>query len=240
MQTNALIFGPIAVALLLWLLPFTPRLAGGIALSASIATLIGWIGAVAQFDFKDGQTSPARLARRLAQGRRHRLPRRDVRLLPLADRAHRGRHHSGDRLRDLDPPRSRARLLRAPALPGRNDDRRVRRAGPHRLLRLLRGDADPALRADRRVGRRRSPGRDAQVHRLHDGGLAAHARLDHRARPPEGDVRHDRAPRRRTTRRSSSASWSRSPSRRRCGRSTAGCPTPTAKPRPRWPRSSRA
>ncbi len=56
MQTNALIFGPIAVALLLWLLPFTPRLAGGIALSASIATLIGWIGAVVQFDFKDGQT----------------------------------------------------------------------------------------------------------------------------------------------------------------------------------------
>ena len=57
------------------------------------------------------------------------------------------------------------------------------------LLRDVRGDADPALRARRRVGRRGTARRDVQVRRVHDGGLAADARLDHRARALAGDVR---------------------------------------------------
>ena len=47
----------------------------------------------------------------------------------------------------------------------------------------------PLYVLDRRLGRRGTAGRDVQVRRLHDGGLAADARLDHRARALAGHVR---------------------------------------------------
>ena len=52
-------------------------------------------------------------------------------------------------------------------------------------------DADPALRPHRGLGRRELPGGDDQVRHLHDGRLAAHARLDRRARAVAGHVRPD-------------------------------------------------
>ena len=111
--------------------------------------------------------------------------RRAVRLLALARRPDRRRHGRRGRLRLLGGARAAARLLRAAALPRGRDGRRLHRPGPAALLRLLGGDADPALRPDRRLGRAGTLRRDAQVRHLHDGGLAAHARLDHRARPLE-------------------------------------------------------
>ena len=128
----------------------------------------------------------------------------------------------------------------AAALPHRRGRRRVLRAGPAALLRVLRGDADPALHPDRGLGRPGPARRDDQVRRLHGRRLAADARRDRRLRPAAGDVRPDADGRRARTTGSSSASRSPSRSRRRSGRSTAGCPTPIASRRPRWPGCSRA
>ena len=190
MLTTALILVPIAAALVLWLLPWTARAAGGFALLVALADLAVWVVAVQRFDF---DARPLQLDAHAVWlediGIAYRVGMFDFSLwligltavVTVAAVAYGA----------LGGTRAGARLLRAPALPRRSDDRRLRRAGPDPLLRLLRVDADPALRADRRLGRRRTPGRDAQVHRLHDGGLALHARLDHRARPRERDVRHD-------------------------------------------------
>ena len=170
--------------------------------------------------------------RRLLQGRA-------LRLVALARRPDRARLGRRARLRALGRAHEATRLLRAHALPRGSDDRRVRRPGSPALLRLLRGDADPALRADRRLGRRRAARRDDQVHRLHDGGLAPDARRHHRARARGGLLRHVEPRAASTTSGSSSGSWPRSSSRRRSSRSTAGCPTRTARRPPRSRRCSR-
>ena len=87
-----------------------------------------------------------------------------------------------------------ARVLRPDALPRRRARRRLRRAGPDPLLRLLRGDADPDLRARRRLGRAGPGEGDGHVRALHDGRLAADARVDRRVRDLAGHVpaRRDR------------------------------------------------
>src|SRR5262249_3149626 len=115
-----------------------------------------------------------------------------VRVLALARRADGGGAGRGDHLRLLGRPDRRARVLRADAAADGRNRRCLHRAGPVALLRLLGGDADPALRADRRLGRPGATRRDDQVLHLHDGGLAADARLDHRARALAGHVRPDR------------------------------------------------
>ena len=79
------------------------------------------------------------------------------------------------------------------------------------LLRLLRGDADPDLRPDRRLGRAAADARDRDVRHLHDGRLAADARLDRRLRALAGDVLARRL--RASRRTSGSSSASSSPSR---------------------------
>ena len=138
------------------------------------------------------------------------VPRRRVRLLALARRAHRRRDGGRDRLRLLGRPRPAARVLRADALPHRRDRRRLRRAGSAPLLRVLRGDADPALHPRRRVGRPGPARRDGEVPHLHDGRLAPDARRADRLRPEGGHVRPRRRRRRARAAGSSSASCSRS------------------------------
>ena len=93
-------------------------------------------------------------------------------------------HGGGDRCtRFWVGPRAAARLLRADAVPDRRGRRRLRRPGPAALLRVLGGDADPALCAVGVWGGAGPAARDDQVRHLHDGRLAADARLDRRARP---------------------------------------------------------
>ena len=119
---------------------------------------------------------------------RHLLRGRALRLPVLARRADRRRRRRRGRLRALGGPRAAARLLRPDAVPHRLARRRLRGPGPHRLLRLLRGDADPDLRADRRLGRPGAGQGDGDVRPLHDGRLAADARVDHRVRDHAGHV----------------------------------------------------
>ena len=89
--------------------------------------------------------------------------------------------------------------------------------------------------------RRQAATRD--LRHLHDGGLAAHARVGRRVRRDAGDVLADRVGDERQRRGSSSASRSPSRSRRRSSRSTAGSRSRTARRRSRSPpcspRSSR-
>ena len=101
-------------------------------------------------------------------------------------------------------------------------------ARPDPVLRRLRGDADPARVPDGHLGRRAPGAGDDALPDLHAGRLAPDARRDDHARPAAGSFdldadRHQRldlaVPRR---------SCSRSRSRRRSTRSTAGCPPPTA------------
>src|SRR5262249_46552277 len=117
------------------------------------------------------------------------VPRRDVRLLALADRPDGGRDDGGDRVRVPGRARPPARLLRNDAAAHGRDRGRVLYAGPPRLLRDVRGDADPALRTARRLGRRRTVRRDVQIRCVHDGGLAVDAGRDHRRRAVRGHVR---------------------------------------------------
>ena len=116
--------------------------------------------------------------------------------------------------------------------------RRLRLAGPAPLLRLLRGDADPDLRAGRRLGWAEPDRRDDHVRDLHDGRLAADARLDRRVRALAGHVRPDRLGNERQRLGLPRLRWSRSRSRRRCFRSTAGCAPRTRRRRPRSRRCS--
>ena len=116
----------------------------------------------ARFDFDAGRPA-VRAAAAVVQRPARLVPRRRVRLLALARRAHRRRDGGRDRLRLLGGTRTAARVLRADALPHGRDRRRLRRAGPAALLRVLRGDADPALRARRRLGRPGPARRDGEV-----------------------------------------------------------------------------
>ena len=124
----------------------------------------------------------------LVQRPRRLLLRRLLRLLALARRPHRRRHHSRDRLRAVGEPRARPRVPRPAALPDGLDRRRLHRPGSAALLRLLRGDADPDLRPDRSLGRAAAGACDRDVLHLHDGRLAADARVDRRSRALAGDV----------------------------------------------------
>ena len=137
--------------------------------------------------------------------------------------------------------RERGRAYHGPAaLPDGLDRRRLHRPGPAALLRLLRGDADPDLRPDRRLGRAGPRARDGDVRDLHDGRLAADARVDRRLRALAGDVLARRLRHLGRTNGSSWASSSPSRSRRRSSPSTAGSSTPTASRRRRSQRSSPA
>ena len=111
-----------------------------------------------------------------------------------------------DRIRRLGRPRPGAGLLRPHALPRRRRRRRLRLPGPAPLLRLLRGDADPDLRPRRRLGRPEPDRRDDHLRHLHDGRLAADARVDRRLRALAGHVQPDRLRARAGTSGSSSAS----------------------------------
>ena len=51
MLTTVLIFMPVAVALLVWLLPLPRLWAGGVALLASLAEVGLWIEALVRFQF---------------------------------------------------------------------------------------------------------------------------------------------------------------------------------------------
>ena len=81
-----------------------------------------------------------------------------------------------------------------------------------------------------------TPRRDRQVRDLHDGGLAADAGRGDRLRAPAGLVRPDLDDDEQQHVALPRLCRSRSRSRRRCSRSTAGCRTRTVSRRPRWPR----
>ena len=53
-MTTLLIFFPIAVALLLWLVPFPGRTAASLALLAALTEVAIWILALQRFDFGQG------------------------------------------------------------------------------------------------------------------------------------------------------------------------------------------
>ena len=140
----------------------------------------------------------------------------------------------------LGRPRARSRLSRPAALPDGLDRRRLYRPGPSPLLRLLRGDADSDLRPDRRLGRSGARARDGDLRHLHDGRLAADARLDRRLRPLAGDVLA-----RRLRHVGERVGLPRLPRRLRGQGADLPLPrlaasTPIASRRPRSPRSSRA
>ena len=234
--TTALILFPIAGGLVVWLLPLRPFAVGSTALLFALVEVGLWIDSVARFDFG-----------------RPRAPVRAQRQSWFSDLGvsyHVGFYGFSLWLVGLTVvvmaaaiayafwagPRAAARLLRPDAVPDRRDRRRLHRPGPAPLLRLLGGDADPALRPDRRLGRAGADRRDDQVRHLHDGRLAADARLDHRLRPLAGARSTSSTRARAGATGSSSASSPRSRSRRRSSRSTAGCRTPTASRRPRWRR----
>ena len=160
-------------------------------------------------------------------------------------------------------PRVRARSVKSyfahDAGTGDDDDRRLR--GHRRLpvLRVLRGHADADVLHDRQLRRRPAAVRGGQVPAVQPARRPAHAGRGHRAvrllhprRAPGHVPVHAADPpgaqpdRRRSG--CSSASSSRSRSRRRCGRSTPGCRTrrPRLSPAPRccwsacWTRSARS
>ena len=235
-----LIFLPLAGAILVWVLP-VGRFAGPIALLVALAEIGFWIDALGQMNFdKPGPVPNFDQQLELVQRPRRLVPRRLLRLLVLARRVGGRRHGGGDRVRLLGRTRPAERVLRPDAVPDVRDGRRLRVPGSPALLRLLRGDDDPALSADRGLGRPGTARRDGQVRHLHDGGLAADARLGDRLRAVGGLVRPRHDAGRATTRGSSSGSWSLSRSRRRSSRCTAGCRTPTGSRRRRWRRCSRA
>ena len=239
MLTTALIVVPLVGAILVWVLPLSRESTSGLALLVALAEVGLWLGSARNFDFGSDvqQYSTTRewfdqLGISYSVG----LYGFQFWLVGLDRRRRRVR----DRLRRLGRARAQPRVLRAPALPRRRARRRLRGAGPDRLLRLLRGDADPHLRAGRRVGRPAARQGDGHVRHLHDGGLAPDARVDRRARRHEGDV-----PARRPRHELERLDLPRLP--RRVRRQGAALPVPRlAAPRvhrrrrPRWARSSPA
>ena len=158
-----------------------------------------------------------------------------------------GRHRAGQH---GAPAAARGEdLLRAAAGAGDDDDRRLRGHRRVPVLRVLRGHADPDVLPDRQLRGRPAAVRGGQVPAVQPVRRAAHAGRGHRAVrvlgarrasrhvpvQPAG-ARHVHARPRRSG--CSSGSSSRSPSRRRCGRSTPGCrtrlPPPSRVPRCCW------
>ena len=232
MLTTLLIVLPLAGALVVAVAAAPADGTAGLAFLVALVEVGVWIVALARFDFDGGGLQDS-ATRGVGGEPRDLVLGRLLQLHALARRRRGGRLGGGDRLRALGRPRPAARLLRAPALPHRRRGRDVRRAGPAPLLRLLRGDAHPAVRPRRRLGRRAPERRDADVRRLHDGRLAAHARVGRRLRRDPGHVLAARVRARATTSGSSSASRSRSRSRRRSSRCTAGCRSRIARRRSR-------
>ena len=187
---------------------------------------------------------------------RHRLHPRHRRHRTGAHRAHRGAGAAADRGR-LERRRRPGRLAGPlhPHLPGTDPGRRghghhvAGLAGRAAVLRLLRGHAHPDVLPHRRIRRRTAVESGGEVPAVQPVRRVDHAgrghrpvcgdRAERRLRRPAPSISARSSPRcpaassrstRRSSTRCSSASCSRSPSRRRCGRSTAGCPTPPSRP----------
>ena len=191
MLTSLLIVLPLVGALVVWAAPLPREGTAALAVLVALAEVVLWVVIARRVRLRLTGAAGLRAARVVRRPRRH-LHRRLLRLLALARGAHRRRRRGVDRLRRLGRPREGPRLLRADALPDRRRRRRLRRPGSPPLLRLLRGDADPDLRARRRLGRPEPDRGDGHVRHLHDGGLAADARVDRRLRALAGHVQPDR------------------------------------------------
>ena len=224
-----------SAALVVWLLPLPRFWAGSLALLVSLVEVGLWVNALrsASTSTRAGSSTSSRRRGSATSASPTTSActgsRSGSSALTVVRDGGRGR------LRVLGRPRAGARVLRADAVPHRRDRRRLRAQDLLLFYAVVRGDADPAVRARRRLGRRGAARRDDQVRHLHDGRLAADAGVDRRLRPLAGHVRPRRVGDERRATGSSSASSSPSRSRRRCSRSTAGCPTRTARRRRRSP-----
>jgi hypothetical protein len=159
-------------------------------LLVSLAEIGVWFAALQRFDFSAGLQFDQRV---LVQRPARLVPRRDVRVLALARRPDGGRARDGDRLRLLDGPRApRAyyglMLMLLGAIVG------VFTAQDLILFYVMFEVMLIPLYVLIGVGAALPDSGDLQVRRIHDGGLAADARLDHRARPVAGHVRPRRQP----------------------------------------------
>ena len=195
---SVLVFGPVAGALALALVP------GG----AACGCVRGLALAVTLGGLRCSPSGSGRASRRAAGFQfverlrldpraRRRVPPRRRRAEPAARAADRAARPGGRALLDGARPGAREGLLRHAAVPPGRPDRRLRRPRPRALLHLLGGDADPDVPAHRHLGRAAPDLRLGEVLPLHARRQPADARRDDRRLP---------APRR-AHRRSTPSTW---------------------------------